>query len=424
MVVLSVSAQNGLTMSSTGVSSLLFRGNTLGVNVTDANIEFGVNNLARTIAQKHMPFFGLGARAGNASGKGNVFSAGDFVPGATAEGYVGFTLSNAQAPWVSITRVQIPTREAAKDYYATMKAAAQATITDAALIGFRDSVVMAIDPTVPAVNVPDAIKKLVKEPNKDKKLKHYEELVGVHQPLYGVLVKREAELTRAVIYSEATYKKSGPYRQVWFFAFGGIDGNQFKLVTNYDTTNVANSFSKQNYRGGYVGFGVNAQCGHWTAGLTGQYRQTNNLQDLTKVEYVIRTTRTTGNTSLIQEEKGTAYSGTYGLVEVNQVNFDLAYSLRLDSLTRSYVLISPYGRFNIGSRNTDLLKNTWNLGLGTYFVEKKGKFIGGLYVELPDVGNAIEKAKPEAEQNLLPPEQRITFGIIAKVQLGSILDLF
>ena len=84
----------------------------------------------------------------------------------------------------------------------------------------------------------------------------------------------------------------------------------------------------------------------------------------------------------------------------------------------------PYLQSNLFSRNKLILPNTTNIGCGFYFFKNTGKFLGGFYTELADVKNSFEKMKPEEEQNLRTPLKRLSFGIVAKMTIGSFLDIF
>ena len=88
----------------------------------------------------------------------------------------------------------------------------------------------------------------------------------------------------------------------------------------------------------------------------------------------------------------------------------------------SRILASLYLRSSLFSRDTAYLKNYTNIGTGLYFINKKGKFLGGLYVELPDINNNVEKAKPQDEINIRPPFKKLTFGIVIKFNISSIFD--
>ncbi|MBK9719495.1 MAG: hypothetical protein IPO85_18660 [Saprospiraceae bacterium] len=144
-----------------------------------------------------------------------------------------------------------------------------------------------------------------------------------------------------------------------------------------------------------------------------------NFSNLSSKEYTLRTTDTSRNQSLISEKKITAYSGKYSKVESNQLNLDLLKEFKLGDTSR--LITNLYYRGSLFSRDTVYLRNISNIGLGIYFLGKKSKFLGGLYVELPDINNNIEKSMPESERNIRPPLKKLTFGIVTKFSISSIL---
>jgi hypothetical protein len=206
------------------------------------------------------------------------------------------------------------------------------------------------------------------------------------------------------------------------FLMGGIRARSFKRYLGLSSPDFSKSFQDTLYRGGNFGLGLNFQFREIWLGITYAYNNTDNFSQLTSKDYTIRTVDTAGSTSFIQEKKVTAYPGKYARVEVNELNIDLLFSIKMDATDTARILINPYLRANLFSRDTAFLRNTTNLGLGAYFLGKNRKFIGGLYVELPDVNNNREKAKPAEEQNIRPPFKRLSFGIITRFNISSVFN--
>ena len=125
---------------------------------------------------------------------------------------------------------------------------------------------------------------------------------------------------------------------------------------------------------------------------------------------------------MIKEKKITAYSGKYGEVVVNRLNFDIIAAFKLDKEADNHILVNPYIRGNFFSRDTSLQLNTFNIGTGFYLFKKTGKFMGGLYIELPDVNNEIEKKKPLEDQNIRADFKRLTFGLVGRISINSLLS--
>jgi hypothetical protein len=241
------------------------------------------------------------------------------------------------------------------------------------------------------------------------------------------LQKRQIEMTEELQkkYDRLdTIHDSKPFWQIYFFGFGGINAMNFKQVKQVDTTNLTKSFENIYFRGGKAGLGFNAQYGFVTLGMTYSYSSVNNFDLLSKKEYTFRQTKNSGTQSLIEEKKITAYSGTYGSVEVNELNVDLIFNFKLDAKASNHILINPYIRSQLFSRNENILPNKLDIGCGFYFFKQDGNFLGGLYAELPDVNNNYEKAKPIEEQNIREPLKRLSFGIVGKYSFNSLLGSF
>jgi hypothetical protein len=191
------------------------------------------------------------------------------------------------------------------------------------------------------------------------------------------------------------------------------------LFNGVNISNLGASFTDTLYKGGNIGVGFNLQAGSFWLGVTYNYVNGDNFINLSGKEYTLKTTDTSANQTLIREKKQTAYSGKYSKVETNELNIDLVKEFRMNDSSR--IITNFYTRSSLYSRDTSFLKNYTNIGVGFYFLGKKSKFLGGLYVELPDINNNIEKAKSDIERNIRPPLRKLTFGIVTKISLSSIL---
>ena len=203
------------------------------------------------------------------------------------------------------------------------------------------------------------------------------------------------------------------------FIFGGIEARNFSWYRGLNPSSLPKSFIDTLYRGEQFGIGLNGQIGNWWLGITYAYVDGDNFSDLSGMEYTLRTTDTSRNQTLISEKKITGYSGNYAKVWNNQLNIDLLKEFKLGDTSR--LITNLYYRGALFSRDTSYLKNISSMGFGMYFLGKKSKFLGGLYVELPDINNNIEKSKPESERSIRLPYKKLTFGVVTKFSLSSIL---
>lgn len=205
------------------------------------------------------------------------------------------------------------------------------------------------------------------------------------------------------------------------FLFSTGEASTFKRVEAIDTTKPSKSFVKEEYRGGSFGVGINYQIGRLKIGATYSRKLTNNFALLDKEDYKLTTTTKGSGQTLVQEKSITAYTGKYGRAFINEFNVDLMYSFRLDRESNNYCMVNPYMRGTYNSNDQTVLPNNYSLGMAMYFYGDSSKLLGGFYVELYDVGNNIERQKPEVEQHIKKPYNRLTFGVLAKLNLNSII---
>ena len=213
------------------------------------------------------------------------------------------------------------------------------------------------------------------------------------------------------------------YYKFTTYLFGGINAMDFKRFDKIDSTNLENSFVDEYFRGGNFGIGFNFEYWRFRFGLTYAYTKTSNFSALSATEYTLQSSTVINNQTLQTKDAVTAYGGgRYGEVEKNDLNIDIIYNCRLDKDGENHILINPYLRASMFSRDTSLLINKANLGIGGYFFKESGKFLGGLYIELPDINNNIEKKKPVDKQNFRPPLKRLSFGIVTKFSLKALFE--
>ncbi len=427
----------GLTQNAEGSSSILFRGNSIGFDVTKTEISFGMNNLNKNPTTKDETgnnYFikGISIKAGSEEGIGNLFSKGDLVPAATMRGFVGYSWSNMVSDQVyttldsyqqEIIKHDIDFDKSFRTKLSTeidtekgkINIAAQSTLFDTDLKASLTS------PNTKSIS---AYITFLKSYNKSDDAQFILALSVIIRKARELLKEYEAESKklREKIITEQERVEKNSYWKLSAFVYGGIDAMGFKRFDSFATASLASSFTDVDDRGGHLGVGINYQRGSLKLGLTYDYYSTNNFNMLTKGEYTLRQTVTSGQQSLIKEKKITAYSGKYGEVVVNRLNFDIIGAFKLDKEADNHILVNPYIRGNFFSRDTSLQLNTFNIGTGFYLFKKTGKFMGGLYIELPDVNNEIEKKKPLEDQNIRADFKRLTFGLVGRISINSLLS--
>lgn len=422
----------GLTQSAEGKSTIPIKGTAVGIDLGKTELSFGYNNINRVVESKtFQPIFGAEVRVKNEEGLGNLFSGGDLVPAGNLNLFGGFTLSNigkgAQAGLSTLRDAEVKRFKEWQTTFRTNLATELKTVIDDRVKVITDGTARtnasaALKGAIPSVNTEEyfsEVGKLAAPTDAEVQLVYdqIKEYAKAKQKEYTT------EKTAYVKRLEDYYKQFSVTnnRRLTLFAFGGINAIGFKQFTGVDSTNLANSTKDIDERGGQFGLGINYQWRNIWLGFTFSRLQSKNFSVLKKKEYTIRRTVNLPPSSLNEETKVTAYSGTYGEVDLSNVNADIVVRIRLDKEYKNYMLLNPYLRASVGSSDEALLPNKTNLGLGLYFLPNNGKFLGGIYLELPDVDNNIEKRKDADEQNLRPPFKRLSFGVVTKFNLSTIM---
>lgn len=424
------------TANGKGSIPLPLKGLGVSVDVGKAEIAFGLNNYGRVFDSiKNSFFLGVSITGKNSEGLSNLFSSGDIVAEGNASGLVGYSISNNK---------NILKEYDTSSIYRTIRLQRDSLDTlirkiypDTFLIIVKSKGNLISNPVQRQIVINELSEKIKKADlntfgdlllnyrANDNDLKNYMlSVITDHKVLLtNITVRYEAIQNRIkdrLPEKNAIFAKSVTPWRLSIFSQGGIKARSFKRYLGTALPDFNKSFKDTLYRGGFFGLGVNFQIKDFTFGVSYSYSYTDNFANLTSKDYTIRTTDNSNSQQLIQEKKLTAYSGAYARVEVNEFNADVLYSIKLDQTDTARLLLNPYVRASLFSRDTASLKNYTNIGMGFYFLGKQRKFIGGLYIELPDVDNNIERAKPAAEQNIQSPFKRLSFGIATKINISSV----
>lgn len=429
-----------LTQSAEGKGALILplNGVAVGFDIGKTEIAVGANNYNKALDQNNSRsfrnlFFGANLSAKNSSGIGNLFKSGDIVPEGNFLGFLGFNMNNNQSiinAWnkSDVSKLanmeQKQRKEFVDRYMADVAAYVDAASDEIDDEGFRTSVIPgfinAIKNSSNGLALSQAIKTILK--NEDARLKDFVStfrmLLEPRQKSYAESLSK-IDATKAIDSAFNVFVHQQKVKRLTPFLFGGIEARNFSWYTGLNRTALPKSFIDTLYRGGQFGLGVNAQLGSFWLGITYSYIDGDNFSNLTSKEYTLRTTDTAGNQSLISEKKITGYSNKYSKVESNLLNIDFVKEFKLGDTSR--LIANAYYRGVVASRDTAYLKNISNFGIGIYFLGNKSKFLGGFYVELPDIDNTVEKAKPENERSIRPPFKKLTFGVTTKFALSSII---
>lgn len=372
-----------ITESKDGTNSILLNGTAITLKITDPTLRLDLQREKLFKNSRNNGYlFGISAEGSNQSGIAGVFNEGELVPGGKITGLAGFTFSNNIIKKPQQRREEIRAKELSiRKRIEELTSIKQGISSDGA---------NAIDAEIKAI---------------------------VENELMPVL---KAGQEQADTISKISYYK------ISLFGFGGVAAKTFRHFIQYDQTNLLASFRNENFRGGNIGLGVNAQYRNWQFGATLAHISDDNQAYLLPRTYTWEKTTTVGTQTLKETRTITAYAGEYAKVKYLSFNTDVVANISLDHVKtaeqpRNYMLINPYAHFTLNSDNKDLLPNTTNVGLGLYVFNSKSKLLGGLYVELPDVDDKIEKSKVAADRSIRPALQKLSFGIVTRFNFQSFI---
>jgi hypothetical protein len=429
-----------LTQSADGQSSIPLPLNGIGVGVDIAKTEvvMGLNNYEKVLRSRSKDFkdnilIGLNLSAKNEDGFANLFSSGGIVPGASALGFLGYSVSNNDQLLRNYKNseaynISQSTSQRKNAYFNEYKEAVLGSINSQSDKIKNDSLKIItreeLSNLIQTDDNPDAIKNTIE---------NYE--INVKE-LDGFRSALEKDNTAALtiyskkyldLISEKTQALKGKFNEylnsqwpvrVTLFILGGINARSFTRFLGANPTDFLKSFQDTLFQGNKIGIGVNIQVRNYWLGATYSYLKRDNFINLTRYEYTLQTVNTSGNQLLKQETKVTAYSGKYAVVNIYELNLDLVRDFRISDSSR--LLANLFFRGSLFSRNKAILTNYTNIGTGLYFIGKKSKFLGGLYVELPDINNNLEKANPGTR--ITSPLKKLTFGIVTKFNISSLFN--
>ena len=376
-------AGQSVSESKDNTNSILLNGSAITLKITDPSLKLDFQRKKLFKKDRNNGYIiGMSAEGKNDNGIASVFDGGNLVPSGKLAGLIGLSFSNNVV-------------ESSQQIRAELK--------------FKEK------------NIRDRIKEL--SILKEQMLKEGKDISSVQATITDVTNNElmpvlNAEVKEAGIASEKSFYKFS------FFLCGGISAKSFKHFLGYDTTNILKSFKNENFRGGFVNFGINYQYRNLQFGALAGYKSDDNLSLLSEKTYNYEKITTTGNQSITEKKEIKAFGGDYFTGSYVSLNLDFIANLSLDHVKtveqpRNYMLINPYLHSKLGSSNKDIIPNATDIGIGLYVFNSKSKILGGFYLELPDVSNKIEKSKVVTDQNIRPAFQKLSFGIVTRLNLQS-----
>ncbi|SDG75302.1 hypothetical protein SAMN04487996_122163 [Dyadobacter soli] len=207
-------------------------------------------------------------------------------------------------------------------------------------------------------------------------------------------------------------------RGLIYAIFGGT-GSEFVHQQNPSSLIYDERFKKVNFQGLKAGVGYNYQLGasHIFGGNI-IIQKSNTFSGLDSEEFTFTNSTALSSGKIDVQDVFVAYSGKYDTYTELPINVDYATFITGFSDEKSVLSLNAYTRHKI-SFNPSIFPTTTNIGGGAYFFKNDGAFLGGIYFELADLANNIEKRQ---ENPILKPfYNRLSVGITTKFTLNSII---
>lgn len=413
-----------------GESSILLPTTNIGVDVGKASLTFKTNNFPQSKLNSNGFIWGINATGESKEGLSTVFSGSEIVPSSNISIILGYSLSNSE--------------EISDDYtskYAKTLKDSVNSLSNSFRKSFGIDIIAEIyelksdtakkyllSKVVPALKINfnkyENLEKLLEKMSKDKTLQP--EIDSSAKTIYSFMKEnqtwKDIKSLKVKLKTGIENIESEEYWKLTFYGHFGIKGEKFNVFNGWDSINIENSFKKETFSGSFGGFGINYLFNSkWVVGFKYTYQETNNLHKLSTNDYKVTTTFAQNTSVGSTQVSKTAYPDKYKPAYLNRYDFDL---IRFFNIGENNVIISDlYLRIN-ESTNQENLVSYKDVGISSSFFNKKGKFIGGIYLELPDFEQSEEKRKPEEEQKLKEWYNRLTFGIYAKYSFSSLANLF
>ena len=415
-----------LTQSASDKSTLLAKGALLSLDIAKTNLCFGANNLHRSVGNNSRPIFGASINAANENGVDQLISNGDFVPSSSLKAYAGWSWSNAVLPNRELQKAALDQRVKGleKEQLRSLQTRLE-TVISLHRNALGSVLHTALKEYIEKGAYLEGITTLTVIDDEDNP-----ETERAKKAINDAVAEWRVAFDAAQAVLDAQYEQiyraeeKRDYLHGFLYVFGGMDAMTFKHYSEVDTVDLSRNFRDEDFLGSRLGIAGNLQWNNLIFGASYSYLSTNNFSLLIPQEFVLSTLSNTGTQTLVQERKIDAYSGDYGRTGISELNIDFAAKFSLDKKSTSHLLLNPYMHAQLASRNSALLPNSTSFGCGFYFFQQTGRFLGGFYVELPDVADNYEKLKPEGQQDLQAPLKRMTFGIVAKFSFRSFAGLF
>jgi hypothetical protein len=398
-------------------SSILNQPAAVGIDVTDAKVNFEFNNIHGQTAYKNKLLVGVRYSGGNTQGSSQLFKGGQFVFGSELKGFIAFSWLENDAIVRAYNKQIYDVDKSNHDKRAELLVTLNQYLTADIAAKFADKEKQKLAFFVifnkPGKTSAEDVTFLQTRPLKSDQS-------DLEDTSYRVFLKAmnftEAEMNivrdffiKAHSYVDATYgqfasdnaaKRAslGELRDSYlrikggrrntFFIRGGINGKQFDLLDTLEDTSVA--FAERTFRGGFfeVGFNrfINGRC---YLGISFLRDWIDNLGALSEQEFSIAKADSIGDDQYEYKQTKKAFIGDYVKSVQNTIYLDGAYLFPFQD--QSTLALSPYFRINMPGGKSAV--NSTDFGTSVNWYKNNHKFMFGVFVEFEDLADDYETGK-------------------------------
>lgn len=413
-------------------SSILFNNANLGIDITKTEASFSLVNYKDVIASRSSSLlWGINASGNLGNDIASVFKSSEIQPNSKFQGVLGYTFSNASTFRDFLDNEVSSLSKEKSTLYKSLDAAFFNNLineVDLASVGnnIKNQAKAKIATIQSGANKFREAKKWVNErfqnSTGDESILMYKlyRFIEYNTELNNYL-KIQPKIDRLLKQQEPNILKK-KYVKGTIYSLIGFNGQQFNLLNPVDGFPGSFSIDKSSFTGRNFGLGLNSRIGgNFQFGFRYLNEESNNLNSLTKNEYkLVQSVNGQNGNVFTTETKKTAYSGTFDEVFINRFAIDVIKSFKMDD--ENIVLLDFYYRHGQSNNESNYVRRT-DIGISASFFNNTGKFLGGIYLEVPDTNQNAEKRKPVDKQELEGVLNRLSFGVYAKFSFTSLLNL-
>ncbi len=196
-------------------------------------------------------------------------------------------------------------------------------------------------------------------------------------------------------------------------------GDKFKLLDASNAPDRGLTVIDTSHVGGYIGLGCNFETKNIVYGMRYTREFENNFEILSKRTFTSEKVELINGVENKSKNEITAYEGSFHTLHFNRLVLDM---MVFCDLGEKYKLaINPFFRHSESSES-DLSPNLSDVGVGTYFFDKKtSKFMAGVYLVAPDLSNNEAEFKDEEKKSIF---NRLNFGVSATYVFNDFASIY